>query len=1078
MYSSCFNGCGGSGAYIYKLNRITMQFEFYLNIQTTLWQETVTPDISDIAFDHENLIYISLDNGKIYRSSTPSGGTWTNIMTAALSATSSQTNIGIGKDANNNKIIYAINLKQFGGFTNNINWIRKSVNGGASWTNLSIPTLNSVQMRAVYNALIYVNPSDINQVAILGEEFVSTSNGGSTWKFANEDFINNKSIAKKPNSNYLITATENKIVQITNAFNSGNIISEPRIKDLNTSSIWELGFRNNYNDSIFYGLNLLKGKNILEKKGSFYNYLPKSFDNNEPEVSFSFTPSLTYFDNEGNLISKNINPGVFSSHQIDYNEVNNTALGFKFSSEINNQTIFFRVKNIGDGKEVMDNLLVNKSLLNISDVKILNDSVFYVVNHNTNTNLRELFKIKIHHDNSTSYSLQLESNPWITKFQTPHDNSNNLYALIYGKIAISTDEGITWTDKTNSITEAINDYAINPSNPNQVFANSIDKIYVSNNFLSNNVVWEDITGDLSSHIPFMLNKIWYRETDGQLIISNVYRGIFSTNYFQNSVPDSIIIANYTKEACVNDDSVKVSFYKNGAFSETNTYELWISDASGNFTNATKIGTSTNSPIYGIIPDHLVTGTNYKLRVISTNTSVAVKHADTGLFEVKKGSGLFLAGYPKAINATQNGFVINAPVNQNAEVWYEVTQSGKPKPTIDQLISGIDSTGTSFLVADSVIALANASNPIIITGLMSGTNYDAYVAVKLPTEECFSALSKITFSTKGTPFPYCIPQSINGCTGDNYISELRVYNYENYQSSALSNFNSGCEPNAYSFNSQNIEVLTAGINNKVLIPRIHDFEGTFPSRGLAIWIDFNENGDFEDPGELMNSNRVDMNINSNSFYANSTVSPGIKRMRIRLNSGTEYTYPMSPCATYQYGETEDYLVKVETNEPYIFANLDKDTVGQCESIKVAMEITGSYNIGNTFRVELSNATGSFSDSTVLLSGISVNIPVNIQIPRTIPTGHNYRLRVVSTNPVAVSFESAVFSIQPTTQHVITNFTADTHTISQTGSISATNKNSNAARVNFKGWNSVILLPDFEAKPNNSGVFKAEIVGCNN
>lgn len=117
-------------------------------------------------------------------------------MTAALSATSSQTNIGIGKDANNNKIIYAINLKQFGGFTNNINWIRKSVNGGASWTNLSIPTLNSVQMRAVYNALIYVNPSDINQVAILGEEFVSTSNGGSTWKFANEDFINNKSIAK------------------------------------------------------------------------------------------------------------------------------------------------------------------------------------------------------------------------------------------------------------------------------------------------------------------------------------------------------------------------------------------------------------------------------------------------------------------------------------------------------------------------------------------------------------------------------------------------------------------------------------------------------------------------------------------------------------------------------------------------------------------------------------------------------------------------------------------------------------------------------------------------------------------
>lgn len=937
LYSSCVNGCN-PGAYINKLNRSTMQFELFLDIQSTFWQETTPPNISDIAFDHESLIYLSLDNGKIYRSSTPTGGTWTNIMTAALSTTSSQTNIGIGKDINNNKVIYAINLKQNGGATNNINWIRKSVNGGVSWTNLSIPTLNSVQMMAFYNALIYINPSNINHVAILGEIFVSSSNGGGTWKFANEGFNGNLSIAKNPNSNYILASAGDKIIQITNAFGSGNIISEPRILDLNTSFIWDLGFRNNYNDSTYHGLYLLKGKNILEKTGNFYSYNNKFFDNNEPDVSFSFNSSLSYFDALGNTNTKNINPGVNSSYQTDYDEVNNITIGYKFSSEINNQTIFFRVKNIGDGNEVMDNLLINKSLSNIENVKIFNDSIFYVVNLNSNTGFYELFKITIHNDNSTSYTLQFESAPWLTKLQIPHGNSNNLYSNIYGEINVSTDEGITWTEKTSSIPDFLLDYALNPSNPNQVFAITSTNINVTNNFLSTNVVWEDITGDLASHIPYSLYKIWYRETDGQLIVSNGYRGLFSTNYFESSVPDSIIIANYTKEACVN-EKVKVSFYKNGAFSETNTYELWISDASGNFTNATKIGTSTNSPIHGIIPDHLVTGTNYKLRVISTNTSVAVKLADTDLFEVKKGSGLFLTGYPKAINATQNGFVINATVNQNAEVWYIVTQSGKPKPTIDQLISGIDSTGIAYLVADSVIALANSSNPIIITGLMPGTIYDAYVAVKLPTEECFSAMRKVTFSTKGTPANYCIPQSVNGCTGDNYISELSVFNYDNNQSSALSNFNSGCGPNAYSFNSQNIEVLTAGINNKVLIPRIHDFEGTFPSRGLAIWIDFNENGDFEDPGELMNSNRVDMNINSYSFYANSTVSPGIKRMRIRLNSGTEYTYPMSPCATYQYGETEDYLVKVETNEPYIFANLDKDTVGQCGNIKVAMEITG-------------------------------------------------------------------------------------------------------------------------------------------
>jgi hypothetical protein len=1076
LYSSCLNGCSGN-AYIHKLNRTTLQFEFYLDIQTTLWQET-NPEISDIAFDHENLIYISLENGKIYRSSTPSGGTWTNIMTAALSATSSQTNIGIGKDVNNNKVIYAINLKQNGGFTNNINWIRKSVNGGTSWTNLSIPTLNTVQMRAIYFALIYVNPSNINHVAILGDDFVSSSNGGSTWKFANEGFGNNRSIAKNPNSNYILAAAENKIVQLSNAFSSGNISSEPRIKGLNTSFIWELGFRNVYNDSVYYNYdNILKGRSILKKSANNALYSTKFFDNNEPDVSFSFTPTLNYFDQYGNTISRGNVSVENRGYQGDYDEIGNTLIAYKFSSQINNQTVFSRVRNIGSKEEVLDNLLLNKYLSNIYEVKILNDSIFYVFNNNTTSQQNETFKLTINPDNTISYTLQTEygpSSPY--RLKTISANPNALYSLFQGEISLSTDEGITWIEKTNSIPENMNDYTLNPSNPNQVFTNSSNKIYVSNNFLSTNVIWEDITGDLS-HIPYHLYKMWYRETDGQLVISNLYRGLFSTNYFQSSVPDSVIIANYTKEACVN-KKVKVSFYKNGAFSETNTYELWISDAAGNFTNATKIGTSSNSPIYGIIPDHLVAGTNYKLRVISTNPAVAIKQADTGLFEVKKGNGSFLSGYPKAINATQNGFVINAPVNQNAEVWYVVTQTGKPRPSIDQIISGIDSEGIAYLVSDSVIALTNTSNPIIIKGLLSGTSYDAYVTTKLPTEVCFSAISKVTFSTKGTPATYCIPQSINGCSGDNYISEIGVFNFDNSQYSTLSNLNSACGPNSYSFNSQNMEVLIAGISNKVILPRIHDFQGTFPPRGVAIWIDFNENGDFEDPGELMNSNPVDMNNYSFSFYANPTVSPGIKRLRIRLNSGTEYTFPMSPCATYQYGETEDYLVKVETNEPYIFANLDKDSVGQCEVIKVVMDVTGSYNFDNVFKVELSNATGNFADSTVILSGLSVDLPVNIQIPQNLPSGNGYKLRVVSTDPVAVSYESATFTITPQTQEIITDFSSASHTINQIGTISAKNKNTNTAKVNFKGWNSVLLLPNFEAKPSTTGSFKAEIVGCNN
>jgi hypothetical protein len=70
------------------------------------------------------------------------------------------------------------------------------------------------------------------------------------------------------------------------------------------------------------------------------------------------------------------------------------------------------------------------------------------------------------------------------------------------------------------------------------------------------------------------------------------------------------------------------------------------------------------------------------------------------------------------------------------------------------------------------------------------------------------------------------------------------------------------------------------------------------------------------------------------------------------------------------------------------------------------------------------------------------------------------------------------IAPQTQEIITNFSSANHTINQIGVISAKNKNTNTAKVNFKGWNSVLLLPNFEANPSPTGSFKAEIVGCDN
>ncbi len=69
--------------------------------------------------------------------------------------------------------------------------------------------------------------------------------------------------------------------------------------------------------------------------------------------------------------------------------------------------------------------------------------------------------------------------------------------------------------------------------------------------------------------------------------------------------------------------------------------------------------------------------------------------------------------------------------------------------------------------------------------------------------------------------------------------------------------------------------------------------------------------------------------------------------------------------------------------------------------------GTYNAGNVFTAELSDASGSFaSPQTVgtLSSSASGALSINITIPGTVPTGGGYRLRVVSSNPAIVGSDN--------------------------------------------------------------------------
>lgn len=102
--------------------------------------------------------------------------------------------------------------------------------------------------------------------------------------------------------------------------------------------------------------------------------------------------------------------------------------------------------------------------------------------------------------------------------------------------------------------------------------------------------------------------------------------------------------------------------------------------------------------------------------------------------------------------------------------------------------------------------------------------------------------------------------------------------------------------------------------------------------------------------------------------------------------------------------------------YIY-NIVEDTLCVEDSIKVQYDISGGFNTGNVFTLQLSDANGSFSNPTVL-STISSTIggTFNAILPSNILPGTGYLVRVISSTPSKTSASHPIVVQQPLTPTV--------------------------------------------------------------
>ncbi len=144
---------------------------------------------------------------------------------------------------------------------------------------------------------------------------------------------------------------------------------------------------------------------------------------------------------------------------------------------------------------------------------------------------------------------------------------------------------------------------------------------------------------------------------------------------------------------------------------------------------------------------------------------------------------------------------------------------------------------------------------------------------------------------------CIPQSTFWTLFGDFIDGVELNTLSNIGTGGLAQ----AEYHDYTALSTNVSIGSTQV--------LSITSGSNSTSWLSADIDWNNDGDWGDPGEFVGESVAGGSFSTvNLSFTVPNVAPGPKRMRVRALANTI----TSLCGPYEFGETEDYTVVVETN----------------------------------------------------------------------------------------------------------------------------------------------------------------------
>jgi len=261
--------------------------------------------------------------------------------------------------------------------------------------------------------------------------------------------------------------------------------------------------------------------------------------------------------------------------------------------------------------------------------------------------------------------------------------------------------------------------------------------------------------------------------------------------------------------------------------------------------------------------------------------------------------------------------------------------------------------------NGVFTASTASSTYAVTGLTAATAYTFYVIAKDAAGNVSVVSNTVNVTTLTVMLTYCASQG--NSTADEKIGRVQFGTINNPSAGTTGYEN---------FTAISTNVVRGTANTITITP---SWTRTAYTEGYAVFIDYNQDGDFADTGETVYTRaRTKTTPVSGSITIPATAALGSTRMRVSM----KYNGTPTSCEVFSFGQVEDYTVNItstvrgveETSNNLTSFNLYPNPVKDDVLNISNLDLDSTYRIFNMMGQELGN--GKIENQNVYVGSLAV------------------------------------------------------------------------------------------------------------